>query len=370
MRGISRSALFKNHGLEKSNGAATADLPPGVDATFIPVISGVNVLLYNPKNLPGGSVTPEPVLSASLRSNLKAIAKNSIKKPSAIVVFTAHHAPNTELFVSAVYSRYSNFPSTDVKEKNLIVKSNSAVIFSLNDLLPGVTYYVKTQARSLVTGISSVWTPDYPIVINVPSAPVNGEVGGVYYINGNATSLNLNGTGEWEGVYYINGQATTLVEIDGLGWSGVYDGLQYYNGIIADGYIDTKWWYNGLQTVELFYNGGNGWYNNLFYQNFSPFTGFYNGNWYTQGNIETELDDQGNGSIDDLMYVAGAPYTGTLNGTYYINGLATTLAPGGTGTWNGQFYSYGAYIGDVGNPYDADQTSGQGSRFSQGVTYG
>jgi hypothetical protein len=370
MRGISRSGFFKNHGLEKSKGAPTSTLPPGVDATFIPVISGVNVLLYNPKNIPYGSVTPAPILSPSLRSNLKAIAQNSIKKPSAMVVFTAHHAPNTELFVSVVYSSYNDFPSSDIKEKNLIIRSNSAVTFSLNDLLPGTTYYVKTQARSLATGISSVWTPSYPIIINTPSAPINGVFGGVYYINGHATSLSLNGTGEWEGVYYINGQATPLVELDGFGWSGVYNGLQYYGGNVADGYINTKWWYNGVESIELFYNGGNGVLNGLLFQSFSPVTGFYSGNWYTQGNIKPGLNSQGNGIINDIVHVAGVPYTGTQNGTYYINGEPTALGPGGTGTWNGQFYSAGVYVGTVGNPYDAGQTSSQGSRFSSGVTYG
>lgn len=370
MRGISRSGFFKNHGLEKSKGAPTASLPPGTDATHVPVISGVNALLYNPKNLPYGSVTPEPVLTPALRSNLKAIAKNSIKKPSVIVVFTAHHAPNTELFVSVMYSKYNNFPSSDVKEKNLRITSNSAVTFSLNDLLPGTTYYIRTQARSIATGISSVWTPASPIIVNTPIAPTNGVFGGVYHIDGEATSLSLNGTGEWEGDYYINGQVTEFDELDGFGWSGVYNGIQYYNGAIADGYINTKWWYNGVESSQAFYSGGNGFLNGLFFQEFAPVTGFYNGNWYTQGVIKPGLNPQGNGAIDDLTYVAGAPYTGTLNGIYYIKGEATSLSPGGTGTWNGQFYSYGAYIGDVGNPYDAGQTSSQGSRFSSGVTYG
>jgi len=368
MRGISRAGFLKTLGLEKSRGAATASLPSGVDATRIPVVSGVNAVLYNPKNLPYGSVNPEANISPALRSNLKSIAANSPKKPSALVVFTAYHAPNTELFVSVVYSRYSHFPSVEAKEKNSIIPSNSGVTFSLNDLSPGATYYVRTQARSLSTGISSVWSST--VIINTPVAPTNGVFGGGYYINGQLTSLAMNGTGEWEGVYYINGQATQLIEIDGFGWSGVYNGLQYYGGVVADGNINNKWWYQGIETSELFYNGGNGWFDGLFFQNFAPFTGRYEGRWYGAGHYKPWLDEQGNGTMDQLVYISGAAYTGVLNGTFYLNGQTTTLGAGGTGTWNGQYYSGGAYVGSVGNPYDSGQTSSQGSRFSGGVTYG
>ena len=367
MRGISRAGFFKSHGLEKSRGATTASLPSGVDATSIPVVAGVNAVLYNPKNLPNGSVIPEANISAALRSNLKTIAANSPKKPSALVVFTAYHAPNTELFVSVVYSRYSHFPSVEAKEKNSIVPSNSGVTFSLNDLSPGATYYVRTQARSLATGISSVWTPT--IIINTPIAPTNGVFGGGYYINGQLTSLAVNGTGEWEGVYYINGQATQLIEIGGFGWSGVYNGLQYYGGVVADGYINGKWWYQGIETSELFYNGGNGVYDGLLYANYTPYTGAFDGVYYAQGQ-STALDQNGVGFANGLAYVAGELYTGPIDGIYYIDGQPSSLATNGTGTWNDQYYSGGAYVGDVGNPYDSGQTSGQGSRFSGGVTYG
>ena len=368
MRGISRAGFFKSHGLEKSRGATTASLPSGVDATSIPVVAGVNAVLYNPKNLPYGSVNPEANISPALRSNLKSIAANSPKKPSALVVFTAYHAPNTELFASVVYSRYSHFPSVEAKEKNSIIPSNSGVTFSLNDLSPGTTYYVRTQARSLATGISSVWSST--IIINTPVAPTNGVFGGGYYINGQLTSLAMNGTGEWEGVYYINGQATPLVELEGFGWSGVYNGLQYYGGVVADGNINNKWWYQGIETSEIFYMDGNGWIDGLFYRNYAPYTGYYGGEWYIAGTLKSALNSVGDGFDGYFLYSGGKLFTGFLSGVYYLGGLATTLGAGGTGTWNGQYYSGGAYVGSVGNPYDSGQTSGQGSRFSGGVTYG
>ena len=369
MRGISRAGFLKTLGLEKSKGAPTASLPIEVNAGYIPAISGVNAVLYNPKNLPHGSVIPEANISAALRSNLKTIAANSPKKPSALVVFTAHHSTNTELFVSVVYSRYSNFPGVDAKEKNLIVPSNSGVIFSLNDLLPGTTYYVKTQARSLATGVSSAWTPT--IIINTPIAPTNGVFGGGYYINGQATTLSMNGNGEWEGVYYINGQPTGLVEVSGFGWSGTYNGLQYYNGELAHGLINNQWWRYGAAVSEAFFYGGNGHLTDgLFYQNYIPFTGRYNGEWYYKGVLKPMFNGQGYGNDGFFTYQNGDLFTGYLGGIYYVNGLPTTLGANGMGTWNGQYYSGGVYVGDVGNPYDSGQTSSQGSRFSQGVTYG
>lgn len=371
MKGITRAGFFKSHGLEKSRGAPTSALPPGVDATFIPVISDINAIVYNPNNLPSGTVTPAANIAPSLRSNLKTIAANSIKKPSAIVVFTAHYSQNSKLFVSVVYSRYSSFPGNDTKEKNLITQANSGVTFSLNDLLPGTTYYVKAQARSLLTGVSSVLTPSSPIIINTPVAPTTGLFGWAYYINGQVTPLSNNGTGEWNGVFYVKGQPTELVETPDFGWSGVYNGQQYYYGTLAHSLINGQWWYHGGAVTEFFFNGGNGiGPSGLFYQSFSPFTGVHEGVRYTAGVIRPELDLDGNGTINQILHVAGMPYTGTLQGVYYINGQITELGAGGTGIWNGNYYSGGVYVGAVGNPYDSGQTSSQGSRFSQGVTYG
>jgi hypothetical protein len=150
----------------------------------------------------------------------------------------------------------------------------------------------------------------------------------------------------------------------------VYLGQQYFYDKVAHGFIDGAWWYHGTEVNEFFFNGGNGWHDGMFFQNFAPFTGKYDGHWYGAGHYKPWLDDDGYGTEDGLTYYAGAPYTGTQGATYYLNGQPTTLGPGGTGTWNNQYYSGGAFIGNVGNPYDSGQTSSQGSRFSSGVTYG
>jgi hypothetical protein len=370
MRGIARSGLFKSHGLDKSYGPPFASLPSGVDASGVPVVVGVNAVLYNPKNLGFGSVTPQANISSSLRANLKNIAKNSTKPPVAMVVFTAYHKPDSELFVSVIYSKYPNFPAIEVKEKNMIVPSGSAVTFSLMDLDPGATYYVKAQARSLETGVSCLPTPSSPIVINTPIAPQDGWFAGAYYIDGEITSLNMFGDGEYNGAYYINGQLTELEQASEFCWNGVHQNLQYFCGVLADGLINGQWWYQGVHVNQLFYNGGNGVIDGLLYQNFNLLTGYYENTWYSLGVPRPSLNSSGSGFVGQLAYMGGTPYTGPLNNSYYVNGEPTTLSTSGTGTWNGQYFSGGAFIGNVGNPYDSGQTSSQGSRFSEGVTYG
>jgi hypothetical protein len=370
MRGIARSGLFKSHGLDKSYGPPSASLPSGVDSSGVPVVVGVNAILYNPKNLLFGSVTPQADISSGLRANLKNIAKNSTKPPVAMIVFTAYHKPDAELFVSVIYSKYPNFPAIEVKEKNMIVTSGNAVTFSLMDLDPGATYYLKAQARSLETGVSCLPTPASPIIINTPTAPQNGWFSGIYFINGEITSLNQSGTGEWDGVYYVNAQPTQLVNLPNFGWSGVYNYQQYYYGELAHGLIDDKWWRYGVLTTEVFFNSGNGHLTDgLFYRNYVPFTGRYNGEWYYKGVLK-QFNTDGYGTDGFFTYMNGDLFTGFAGGVYYVNGLPTTLGANGIGTWNGQYYSGGVYVGNVGNPYDSGQTSSQGSRFSEGVTYG
>jgi hypothetical protein len=372
MRGVARSGLFKSHGLDKSSGAPTAELPAGVDASSAPVIVGINAIFYNPKSLGFGSITPTANISAALRANLKNIAVSSPSHPQVMVALSVYYTPNINLAVKLLYSRYSNFPGFNTEEKNIIVPANSGITFSLNNLLPGTTYYLKAQAASFETpSVIGEFAPNSPIIINTPVAPVSGLFGGFYFIGGQATSLNIHGTGEWDGVYYINGVATNLINHPTLGWSGVYNGQQYYYGALAHSLINDQWWYHGCAVTEFFFNGGNGiGLGGLFYQNFSVFTGVHEGVRYKAGLAAPELDLDGNGTIDQILHVAGMPYTGDLQGVYYINGQTTELGAGGTGIWNGQYFSGGVFIGNVGNPYDSGQTSGQGSRFSEGVTYG
>ena len=370
MRGIARASFFKPPTAEKSYGAPTVTLPQGLENFEFPQVLNVNAVLYNPKNLPYGGVAYSENTSAALTSIIKTRAVNAPKPPAALVTLTACYKPNSSLFVAMQYSTHWGFNPAGVTEKNMIIPANSGVTFSLYNLSPATSYYVRVQARAIGEKKESAWMPSPTILITMPVAPSTGVFAGVYHINSEPTGLSLNGTGEWNGIWYVRGTPTTLVNTDALGWTGVYLGQQYFYGNVAHGFIDGAWWYHGTASDEFFFNGGNGWHYGLFYQNFAPFTGKYDGHWYGAGHYKPWLDGDGYGNLDGLTYYAGAPYTGTLGGTYYYNGQTTTLGPGGTGTWNNQYFSGGAFIGNVGNPYDSGQTSSQGSRFSSGVTYG
>jgi hypothetical protein len=370
MRGVARSGLFKSQGADKSSGHPTASLPAGVDASSVPVVVGFNAILHNPKNLMAGSVNPPANIPAALRANLKNIAVNSPRPPTAMVVLSVYYKPNINLVVNLLCSRSVNFHSSTTLEKNLTASANSGVIFSLNNLMPGTTYYLKAQAQSLeIPSVNSAFTST--IIINTPVAPTTGFFAGVYYIEGEPTPLNASGTGEWNGVYYVNGAATNLVNNSTSGWSGTYANQQYYNGALAHGLINGQWWYYGNVSTEQFFYGGNGHFTDgLFYQNYQPFTGQYNGQWYFKGELKPMYNGQTFFVSGYHTYYNGELFDGLLGGVFYVGGLPTTLGANGVGIWNNAHYSGGVYVGSVGNPYDSGQTSSQGSRFSEGVTYG
>ena len=371
MRGIARTGFLKPAAGEKGYGAPTASLPDGADIVTRPLVVGVTAVLHNPKNIPYGSVNYAASRPPALTSSLRNRAFNAYTPPVAVVSFTAYYALNTKLFVAVVYSTHWSFPPGDTVEKNLIVPANSGVTFSLNNLLPDKTYYVRAQARVISTGISSIWAPSPLLEIKTPVTPTNGVFAGRYHINGQVTSLNQLGTGEWDGVYYILGQPTGLVEDPTWGWSGVYNGEQYYNGELAHGLINGQWWRYGSSTTEAFFYGGNGHLmDGLFYQNYRPFTGKYNGEWYFQGELSPFYQGQAIFVSGYHTYYNGVLFDGLLGGIFYVGGMQTTLGPNGVGIWNNAHYSGGVYVGDVGNPYDSGQTSSQGSSFSEGVTYG
>lgn len=371
MRGIARTSFFKLPVAEKAYGTPTASLPAGADIETRPLIVGMTAILHNPKNLSYGSVNYAASIPAALTAGLKNRALNAYKSPVAVVAFTAYYAKSTTLFISVVYSKHWGFPDSDTVEKNLIIPANSGVTFNLNDLQPDKTYYVRAQARALSTNVSSLWTPSVPLEIRTPVAPTNGVFAGIYHIAGEATSLNQNGTGVWNGVWYVKGQPTQLIDLPTYGWSGMHNGEQYYYGELANGLVDGKWWKSGAEVTEQFFNGGDGHLTDgLFYQNYQPFTGQHNGQWYFQGELKPMYQGQTFFVDGYHTFYNGELFTGLLGAIYYVGGLPTTLGTNGVGIWNNAYYSGGAYVGDVGNPYDSGQTSSQGSRFSEGVTYG
>lgn len=212
----------------------------------------------------------------------------------------------------------------------------------------------------------------------------SGLKDGVWYVDGEATTLPLSGSGEWEGVYFIQGNSTGWDFLPCLGWVGIIGGYLLINGVLANGtysctccadeyeYIPANTWFNGMQVPEFFSGYGN--VNDVLYQNYLPYTGPTENEYYIQGAI-TPLDSSGSGYMDadgipETYHVNGVKYTGWLNGqnVYFINGKATTLGTDGTGIVDGKYYRNGVYLGAVGNPYDSSQAPG--TTFTAGVTYG
>jgi hypothetical protein len=367
MRGISRSSVFKANSRESSFGVALASLPAGVDSSITPVIVGADVLLHNPKNLSGGSVTPATSMSPNLRENITAAATRLPVYPTASVSCTVFAVPNENVYVYAVYSKSNQFDN-DVKEQGINSFSGAGVVFHLSNLDAGATYYLKIFAR--YKNKNSVWS-NSPIIINVPVAPTNGLFGSTYYISGQPTTLSSSGKGESNGVFYINGQPTNLSWSSTpywSGWTGVHEGLQYYEGLVAQGYINGDLWLDGVQVSEQYYQTGTGMIEQIYYNNYIPYTGYTDGNYYLNG-VASDLDVNGSGEISGTYYQNGAPLTGSSGAVYYVDGQPTTLSSNGTGVWNGQFYSAGAYIGSVGNPYDFGGAFA-GATFRSGLTYG
>jgi NADH:ubiquinone oxidoreductase subunit len=192
----------------------------------------------------------------------------------------------------------------------------------------------------------------------------------VYFVNGQATTLDENGSGWYEGVYYITGVATTLPE-SGTGWdsnSNVY----YLNGVVT--------------TLD---QSGSGFDGKAYYEGSEQPTG-WNGYFYYINNVETTLDPNGNGFMNGVIYTGGQEnptFTGRVTSPwmdpseswtgegsfigYYINGQLTNLDPQGSSQfsfpydqnlYNGKFYVNGVpYTGadlDGGLTYNRKFTDG------------
>ena len=270
MRGINRSSVFKANSRESSFGSAFANLPVGVDSSVTPVIVGADALLHNSKNFSGGSVTPATSMSPSLKERIIASAIIHPVYPIASISCTAFAVPNENVYVYVVYSKSNEFDN-DVKEQGVNSFSGAGVIFHLSNLDSGATYYLKIFAR--YKNKTSVWS-NSPIIINIPTAPANGLFSSIYYISGQPTTLSSSGKGEWKGVFYINGQPTNLSESFNHGWSGVHYGRQYFDGVVAQGYINGDTWLNGLKVSQQYYQTGTGMIEQIYYTNYTPYTGY------------------------------------------------------------------------------------------------
>jgi uncharacterized protein YjbI with pentapeptide repeats len=158
----------------------------------------------------------------------------------------------------------------------------------------------------------------------LPSS-ISGSYGNVYFISGQATGLDGNGTGEFEGLRYENGTLFT----------GDFEGQAYVNGVVQGGGGD---------------NGGgggikNGWVDGVYYIN----------------DVATTLNDYGHGTWNGKVYYNGSirngydPMAGMIAGQwgYYIDGVVTELDNEGNGEWNGQTYVNGVVQGGGGGPTGA-----------------
>ena len=197
---------------------------------------------------------------------------------------------------------------------------------------------------------------------------------GTYFLNGQATDLNHDGTGTFQGAHYINGQ---LSQLD-LNGDGVIEGKIYRNGYLFTGFLNGALYAAGLQNPTYtgrimagdggaavnwwgayYINGqpttlewwGNGLFNGVNYANgIANFTGVYNGQNYIQGSasftgtfegtnyIQSQNAATFTGVHNELRYENGALFTGDFEGTNYIQGQnAATF----TGTYEGTSYVNG-----------------------------
>jgi hypothetical protein len=146
-----------------------------------------------------------------------------------------------------------------------------------------------------------------------------------YYLGGEATTLDQNGTGDWNGLHYEGGNPAT-------------------------GYYGSYYYINGYQTTLDAYGSGS-WQK----QPNGGYAYFLNGD-------ETTLDPMsGSGVWNGLVYYQGNQQPTGWNGSYYyIDNVQTTLIFDGSGTWNGYEYVNGtkrvvgslfdALPGDLGDP--------------------
>ena len=219
---------------------------------------------------------------------------------------------------------------------SLPTSSDSVELFATCDTNTG-------SAPTVVDLTITDWTLGISITVT-GTATFNGasllSSGG--YITGNAafygTSYNegtvtgtiiYSGFSGYNGIYYIGGQPTTL---DSNG-SGFWDSKAYYYGAPQPtGWNNYFYYINDCET-PLDSNGTG-------YDSSCTFFYYING-------CATPLDSNGTGydsSCTFLYYITGFSTTldsngnGSYNGSYYLGGIQTSLSENGTGYWEGIYY--------------------------------
>lgn len=297
--------------------------------------------------------------------------------------------PSNPLSTSNVTSklecyRITGQGSTKVFEFSQVMFEGGIVSTTIEGLPSGAEFSLRVRAEQGVGDNIFAWSEWLYLAGTFTTLSVSsnfsGFKDGIWYIDGEATTLPLSGTGEWNGEYWIQGQPTGFTYLSCIGWFGHINGLLYIESSLANGkfscsccgsdyaYLNNNY-LNGVEVPEFFSGYGN--VNDVLYQNYLPYTGPTENGYYIQGTV-TPLDPTGSGTITNgnttVLYENGTPVSGAKDNTFYIGGQPTTLTPDGTGVWNGSYYRNGVYLGAVGNPYDASQAPG--TTFTPGVTYG
>ena len=178
----------------------------------------------------------------------------------------------------------------------------------------------------------------YPTTYNGTYTDQNID-GGItyYYINGERTSLDINGYGNYGGLHYSS-YPSLYGGYDGSNYTYYIDGLS--TALDANGYGD---------------------YNNLHYSSYPTLYGGYDsatGYYYIDGVVATTLNSSGSGCWNNTNYYNGTigidpTFSGysACDSIYYITGQQTTLDSTGSGSWNGDTYLNGVLVPGSRNLY-------------------
>ena len=174
-----------------------------------------------------------------------------------------------------------------------------------------------------------------------------GLADSVWYINGEATTLDTFGSGVWDEHYYLFGNVTTL-DTDGNGWwtnpvESVPTNRCYVSGAVFNGCMDDgRHFTYGVVDFDPATSTGISPCDGLFYSGGSIFTGCNSDNHYTDGVIDFSAGySVGVSPCDGLCHNGGSLYTGYYDPYYYIEGVQTSLDSTGNGYWAGNYYING-----------------------------
>ena len=181
------------------------------------------------------------------------------------------------------------------------------------------------------------------------------------------TSLDSNGTGDYNGLTYYYGDPAS-------GYIGYLANSQYTSGgyFVSGVYTTLNNYGNGSWNSQNYVDGSvnnSGWSTgeNIWYYNGSSHFGVdSSGNGYSTASLQwfiagtpTTLDSYGSGFWNNHAYYYGSLQPNGYNGYYYyLNDVQTTLDSSGNGTWNGVTYASGVaqIVGTkfVGSPGDSN----------------